>query len=178
MSKLYIVVAQSELVNWNATALAEVRACLIRLQSTLRHVLEHRDGIVAVRSLGRHGHNPHKTLKLYGMDGVALNRVRLALGRRLSARVYYNENDHVDFQDEFEVRRLDILANNARFVASLRDPDFQYAAVDPFEPETIRNWTDIFALNTIAPFFILPTFLFPHQGSAFLSPRLVKRHQC
>ncbi|SJL16788.1 uncharacterized protein ARMOST_20317 [Armillaria ostoyae] len=129
MSKLYIVVAQSELVNWNATALAEVRACLIRLQSTLRRVLEHRDGIVAVRSLGRHGRNPHKTLKLYGMDRVllgsihfahshrrdawlpcesievALNRVHLALGRRLSARVYYNENDHVDFQDEFEVRR-------------------------------------------------------------------------
>ncbi len=49
MSKLYIVVAQSELVNWNPTALAEVRACLIRLQSTLRRVLEHRDGIVAVR---------------------------------------------------------------------------------------------------------------------------------
>ncbi len=49
MSKLYIVVAQSELVNWNATALAEVCASLIRLQSTLRRVLEHRDGIVAVR---------------------------------------------------------------------------------------------------------------------------------
>ncbi len=31
---------------------------------------------------------------------VSLNRVRLVLGRRLSARVYYNENDHVDFQDE------------------------------------------------------------------------------
>ncbi|KAK0442237.1 short-chain dehydrogenase [Desarmillaria tabescens] len=53
--------------------------------------------------------------------------------------------------------KLDILVNNAGFAASLRDPDFiakQHAAEDPFEPETVQNWADIFALNTIAPFFV------------------------
>ncbi|KAK0442247.1 uncharacterized protein EV420DRAFT_1078756 [Desarmillaria tabescens] len=57
--------------------------------------------------------------------------------------------------------KLDILVNNAGFAASLRDPDFiakKYAADDPFEPETVQNWADIFALNTIAPFFVVRAF--------------------
>ncbi|KAK0506701.1 hypothetical protein EDD18DRAFT_1375227 [Armillaria luteobubalina] len=57
--------------------------------------------------------------------------------------------------------KLDILVNNAGFAASLRDPDFitkKFAAVDPFEPETAQNWADIFALNTIAPFFVVRAF--------------------
>ncbi|KAK0438990.1 hypothetical protein EV421DRAFT_1906324 [Armillaria borealis] len=29
---------------------------------------------------------------------------------------------------------------------------------DPFEPETAQNWADIFALNTIAPFFVVRAF--------------------
>ncbi|KAK0215253.1 hypothetical protein EDD85DRAFT_796165 [Armillaria nabsnona] len=129
MSTLFIVVAQSELIHWDASALAEVWACLVGLQSTLRRVLGTRNGILAVRSLQNHGRNPHKSLKLYGMDRillgsihfahshrrdawlpcqsieVSLNRFRLALGRRLSARVYYNQDDHVDFNDEFIASR-------------------------------------------------------------------------
>ncbi|PBK89389.1 hypothetical protein ARMGADRAFT_1033433 [Armillaria gallica] len=52
----------------------------------------------------------------------------------------------------------DILVNSAVIEGSLRDPDFtakKFAATDPFEPETVQTWTDIFALNTIAPFFIV-----------------------
>ncbi|PBK64228.1 NAD(P)-binding protein [Armillaria solidipes] len=50
---------------------------------------------------------------------------------------------------------------SAGFAASLRDPDFvakKYAAEDIFEPETVQNWADIFALNTIAPFFVIRAF--------------------
>ncbi|PBK64208.1 NAD(P)-binding protein [Armillaria solidipes] len=57
--------------------------------------------------------------------------------------------------------KLDILVNNAGIGGSLRDPDFtakKLAATDPFEPETMQTWTDIFALNTIAPFFIVRAF--------------------
>ncbi|KAK0197875.1 hypothetical protein F5146DRAFT_995488 [Armillaria mellea] len=57
--------------------------------------------------------------------------------------------------------KLDILVNNARFGGSLRDPDFiakKFAAADPLEPETAQNWADIFALNTIGPFFVVRTF--------------------
>ncbi|KAK0446575.1 uncharacterized protein EV420DRAFT_896729 [Desarmillaria tabescens] len=57
--------------------------------------------------------------------------------------------------------KLDILVNNAVFAGSLRDPDFttkKLAATDPFEPETVQNWADMFALNTIAPFFVVRTF--------------------
>ncbi|KAK0446578.1 short-chain dehydrogenase [Desarmillaria tabescens] len=57
--------------------------------------------------------------------------------------------------------KLDILVNNAGFGTSLRDPDFsakKLAASDPFEPETVQNWLDIFALNTIAPFFVVRAF--------------------
>ncbi|KAK0442240.1 short-chain dehydrogenase [Desarmillaria tabescens] len=57
--------------------------------------------------------------------------------------------------------RLDILVNNAGFGGSLRDPNFaekKLAASDPFEPETVQNWMDIFALNTIAPFFVVRAF--------------------
>ncbi|KAK0438983.1 hypothetical protein EV421DRAFT_1713817 [Armillaria borealis] len=34
----------------------------------------------------------------------------------------------------------------------------KFAAADPFEPETAQNWADIFALNTIAPFFVVRAF--------------------
>lgn len=57
--------------------------------------------------------------------------------------------------------KLDILVNNAGLAGSLHDPDFfakKLAAADPFEPETIQNWADMFALNTIAPFFIVRAF--------------------
>ncbi|KAK0446591.1 short-chain dehydrogenase [Desarmillaria tabescens] len=58
--------------------------------------------------------------------------------------------------------KLDILVNNAGFAASLRDPDQLVAkrsiATDPLELETVENWTDIFALNTIAPFFVVRAF--------------------
>ncbi|KAK0442251.1 uncharacterized protein EV420DRAFT_1078977 [Desarmillaria tabescens] len=57
--------------------------------------------------------------------------------------------------------KLDILVNNAGFSASLRDPDFiakRDTALDPLEPETVQNWADIFALNTIAPFFVVRAF--------------------
>ncbi|KAK0438975.1 hypothetical protein EV421DRAFT_2084981 [Armillaria borealis] len=57
--------------------------------------------------------------------------------------------------------KLDILINNAGIAGSLRDPDFfakQAAASDSLEPETIKNWADIFALNTITPFFVVRAF--------------------
>ncbi|KAK0439017.1 hypothetical protein EV421DRAFT_1738199, partial [Armillaria borealis] len=57
--------------------------------------------------------------------------------------------------------KLDILVNNAGIAGALRDPDFgekMFAATDPFEPETVQTWTDLFALNTIAPFFVVRAF--------------------
>ncbi|KAK0245128.1 hypothetical protein EDD85DRAFT_757898 [Armillaria nabsnona] len=57
--------------------------------------------------------------------------------------------------------KLDILVNNAGIAGPLRDPDFiakKFAATDPFEPETVQTWTDVFALNTIAPFFLVRAF--------------------
>ncbi|KAK0245188.1 short-chain dehydrogenase [Armillaria nabsnona] len=57
--------------------------------------------------------------------------------------------------------KLDILVNNAGIAGSLCDPDFitkKYSASDPFEPETVQDWVDIFALNTIAPFFVVRAF--------------------
>ncbi|KAK0442276.1 uncharacterized protein EV420DRAFT_1649754 [Desarmillaria tabescens] len=57
--------------------------------------------------------------------------------------------------------KLDILVNNAGFAASLRDPDLvakRSVATDPLELETVQNWMDIFALNTIAPFFVVRAF--------------------
>ncbi len=49
----------------------------------------------------------------------------------------------------------------ASIASSLGDPDFitkKRTAEDPFEPETIQNWADIFALNMIAPFFVVRAF--------------------
>ncbi|KAK0197863.1 hypothetical protein F5146DRAFT_1218565 [Armillaria mellea] len=57
--------------------------------------------------------------------------------------------------------KLDILVNNAGIAGSLHDPDFfakQAAASDPLEPETVQTWADTFALNTIAPFFVIRAF--------------------
>ncbi|SJL03246.1 uncharacterized protein ARMOST_06597 [Armillaria ostoyae] len=57
--------------------------------------------------------------------------------------------------------KLDILVNNAGIASPLRDPDFgekKFAATDPFEPETVQTWMDLFALNTIAPFFVVRAF--------------------
>ncbi|KAK0232617.1 short-chain dehydrogenase [Armillaria fumosa] len=57
--------------------------------------------------------------------------------------------------------KLDILVNNAGFATSLRDPDFiakKCTVNDPLETETVQNWEDIFALNTIAPFFVIRAF--------------------
>ncbi|PBK64153.1 NAD(P)-binding protein [Armillaria solidipes] len=57
--------------------------------------------------------------------------------------------------------KLDILVNNAGFATSRRDPDFftkKMSANDPFEPETVQNWADMFALNTITPFFVVRAF--------------------
>ncbi|KAK0232655.1 NAD-binding protein [Armillaria fumosa] len=56
--------------------------------------------------------------------------------------------------------KLDVLVNNAGFATS-RDPDFfmkKLSASNPFEPETVQNWADMFALNTITPFFVLRAF--------------------
>ncbi|KAK0475169.1 hypothetical protein IW261DRAFT_507672 [Armillaria novae-zelandiae] len=56
--------------------------------------------------------------------------------------------------------KLDILVNNAGIAGPLRDLDFvaKVTATDPFEPETVQTWTDVFALNTIAPFFVVRAF--------------------
>ncbi|SJL11736.1 uncharacterized protein ARMOST_15144 [Armillaria ostoyae] len=57
--------------------------------------------------------------------------------------------------------KLDILVNNAGFATSLRDPDFiakKITVNDPLEAETVQNWQDMFALNTIAPFFVMRAF--------------------
>ncbi|KAK0446570.1 uncharacterized protein EV420DRAFT_1648002 [Desarmillaria tabescens] len=57
--------------------------------------------------------------------------------------------------------KLDILVNNAGFGTSSRDPDFaakKLGTSDPFEPEMVQGWMDIFALNTIAPFFVVHAF--------------------
>ncbi|KAK0438956.1 hypothetical protein EV421DRAFT_1906291 [Armillaria borealis] len=57
--------------------------------------------------------------------------------------------------------KLDILVNNAGIAGPLHDPDFtakKFAATDPFEPETVQTWTDLFALNTITPFFVVHAF--------------------
>ncbi|KAK0232641.1 hypothetical protein IW262DRAFT_1325695 [Armillaria fumosa] len=57
--------------------------------------------------------------------------------------------------------KLDILVNNAGIAGPFGDPDFiakKVAATDPFEPETVQAWTDLFAVNTIAPFFVVRAF--------------------
>ncbi|KAK0232644.1 short-chain dehydrogenase [Armillaria fumosa] len=62
--------------------------------------------------------------------------------------------------------KLDILVNNAGYAGARdqsgsHDQDFtakKYAAEDPFEPETVPNWADLFALNTTAPFFVVRAF--------------------
>ncbi|KAK0475165.1 hypothetical protein IW261DRAFT_1647259 [Armillaria novae-zelandiae] len=65
--------------------------------------------------------------------------------------------------------KLDVLVNKFRSsisfpsagFATSRDPGFymkKMAASNPFEPETVQNWADMFALNTITPFFIIRAF--------------------
>ncbi|KAK0506703.1 short-chain dehydrogenase [Armillaria luteobubalina] len=62
--------------------------------------------------------------------------------------------------------KLDILVNNAGYAGARdqtgsHDQDFaakKYVAEDPFEPETVQNWADLFSLNTIAPFFVVRAF--------------------
>ncbi|KAK0475182.1 short-chain dehydrogenase [Armillaria novae-zelandiae] len=62
--------------------------------------------------------------------------------------------------------KLDVLVNNAGYAGArnqsgTNDQDFtakKYAAEDPFEPETVPNWADIFTLNTITPFFVVRAF--------------------
>ncbi|KAK0506707.1 hypothetical protein EDD18DRAFT_42296 [Armillaria luteobubalina] len=51
--------------------------------------------------------------------------------------------------------KLDILVNNAGIAGAVDDPN---SATDPFELETVQTWTDLFALNTIAPFFVARAF--------------------
>ncbi|KAK0215917.1 hypothetical protein EDD85DRAFT_798549 [Armillaria nabsnona] len=109
MSTLFIVIAQSELVHWDASALTEVRACLVSLQSTLRCVLGTRNGILAVRILlgsihFAHSHHWDTWLPCQSIE-VSLNWFRLVLGRRLSARVYYNQDNHIDFNDELALMK-------------------------------------------------------------------------
>ncbi|KAK0487930.1 hypothetical protein IW261DRAFT_1415539 [Armillaria novae-zelandiae] len=62
--------------------------------------------------------------------------------------------------------KLDVLVNNAGYAgprdqSGSHDKDFtakKTAAEDPFEPETVPNWTDLFTLNTITPFFVVRAF--------------------
>ncbi|KAK0475174.1 NAD-binding protein [Armillaria novae-zelandiae] len=62
--------------------------------------------------------------------------------------------------------KLDVLVNNAGYAGARdqsgsHDKDFtakKTAAEDPFEPETAPNWTDLFTLNTITPFFVVRAF--------------------
>ncbi|KAK0506693.1 hypothetical protein EDD18DRAFT_1097941 [Armillaria luteobubalina] len=42
--------------------------------------------------------------------------------------------------------KLDVLVNK------------KVSASNPFEPETVQNWADMFALNTITPFFVIRAF--------------------
>ncbi|KAK0438986.1 hypothetical protein EV421DRAFT_1969302 [Armillaria borealis] len=62
---------------------------------------------------------------------------------------------------EWLMKGAGVKASDAGIGGFLRDPDFtakKFAATDPFETETVQTWTDIFALNTIAPFFIVRAF--------------------
>lgn len=94
----------------------------------------------------------------------------------------------MDVIDEEAVKHIenidgqpDILVNNAGFTGYLHDPDFfakELAVTDPLELESMQNWADIFTLNTIAPFFVIPCDpTSSHQRSGFPLPRHVKRHQ-
>ncbi|PBK89318.1 NAD(P)-binding protein [Armillaria gallica] len=72
---------------------------------------------------------------------------------------------HMDVTDQESVKagvrliegidgKLDILVN--KFVHG--SSSYKFAATDPFEPEIVQTWTDLFALNTIAPFFVVRAF--------------------
>ncbi|KAK0442259.1 uncharacterized protein EV420DRAFT_1578675 [Desarmillaria tabescens] len=103
---------------------------------------------------------------MYGLEASALRKTLLQMEpKRTTVPI------QMDVTDEESVKagakhiegidgKLDILINNAGFASSLRDPDFmaKFATADPFEPETLQNWADIFALNTIAPFFVVRAF--------------------
>ncbi|KAF8912451.1 hypothetical protein CPB85DRAFT_1413073 [Mucidula mucida] len=83
---------------------------------------------------------------------------------------------HMDIIDEASVLscakkveeadgKLNILINNAGQTYSSSDPEFGnkkmtafIAGDDPFGPETMDNWVDVFKVNTIAPFFIIKAF--------------------
>ncbi|KAK0227281.1 hypothetical protein EDD85DRAFT_794555 [Armillaria nabsnona] len=161
MSTLFIVVAQSELVHWDASALAEVQASLVGLQSTLRHVLRTRNGILAVSYTGwiefcwvrftfAHSHRRDAWLPCQSIE-VSLNRFRLALGRRLSARVYYNQDDHVDFNDEFpHLLGRDAVAS--RELLGAHAPAFENGNVVIVDP-VVMTWTSEAILRSVSRYF-------------------------
>ncbi|KAK0438959.1 short-chain dehydrogenase [Armillaria borealis] len=117
------------------------------------------------------GFNIAKTFAANGAKVYITGR-RLDILEKAAASITGVPGFQMDVTDEEDVKacakhieetdgKLDILVNNAGIAGSLRDPDFfpkQAAASDPFEPETVQNWADIFALNTIAPFFVVCAF--------------------
>ncbi|KAF9052423.1 NAD(P)-binding protein [Hymenopellis radicata] len=61
--------------------------------------------------------------------------------------------------------KLDILINNAGAAYTARDPQWSEKKLatftekrDPFEVEYMRDWIDLFTLNTVAPFFVVKAF--------------------
>ncbi|KAK0432605.1 uncharacterized protein EV420DRAFT_1284339 [Desarmillaria tabescens] len=114
-----------------------------------------------------------RRLEVLKRAAVSVTGVPGSSSRQLQMDVTNEENikagaQHIEGIDG----KVDILVNKsayntpsstppAGFATSLRDLDFmtkKLAAEDPFEPETVQNWADIFALNTIAPFFVVRAF--------------------
>ncbi|KAF9055401.1 NAD(P)-binding protein [Hymenopellis radicata] len=58
--------------------------------------------------------------------------------------------------------KLDILVNNAGINGPLLDKEGfmsrKMAAEDPLEPESFKDWVDLFTINSIAPFFAIRAF--------------------